>query len=349
MDNDFLEKIVEPLLGWYKENARKLPWRNTRNPYNIWVSEIMLQQTRVEAVIPYYERFLEAFPTVWELAQCDDEKLMKLWQGLGYYSRARNLKKAAQVICSKYQGNFPTEFDVIVKLPGIGIYTAGAVCSIAFEKPVAAVDGNVLRVITRLTKDSTDITEAKFREETKTQLEAVYPAGECGNFTQSLMELGATVCVPNGLPKCRECPLRMFCRACLEHCQTEYPVKKKKAERKIQKKTVFILRCGKETAFCKRGEEGILRGMWELPNEEGHLTKDEILKWLEKHGLKAAEKPEKLKGKKHIFTHMEWHMDNYLIPCENKSRAFTWVKDCQVEEELALPTAFKKVYDLIKL
>lgn len=348
MGNDCLEEIVEPLLKWYKENARRLPWRENKNPYNVWISEIMLQQTRVEAVIPYYKRFLEAFPTVQVLAGCDEEKLMKLWEGLGYYSRARNLKKAAQMICAEYQGSFPSEFDMVVKLPGIGTYTAGAICSIAFEKPVAAVDGNVLRVITRLTKNPTDIMDNKFREEMKKKLEKVYPAGRCGDFTQSLMELGAMVCVPNGAPKCKECPLRKLCSACLENCQTEYPVKKKKAERKIENKTVFILRCGKETAFCKRGEEGILKEMWELPNEEGHLSEEEIFEWLGRYKLKAEGKPEKLNGKKHIFTHIEWHMDSYLIRCEKKSSAFTWLDEKQVDTKLALPTAFKKVYELAK-
>lgn len=348
MKKESLEEIVEPLLKWYKENARRLPWRENKNPYNVWISEIMLQQTRVEAVIPYYERFLKAFPTVQELAECDEEKLMKLWEGLGYYSRARNLKKAAQMICGEYQGNFPAEFDMVVKLPGIGNYTAGAVCSIAFEKPVAAVDGNVLRVITRLTKNPADITDNRFREEMKKKLEKVYPEGECGDFTQSLMELGAMVCVPNGAPKCGQCPIRKLCMACRENCQMEYPVKKKKAERKIEKKTVFILRCGKETAFRKRGGEGILKEMWELPNEDGHLSEEEIFRWLGQNKLKAEGGPEKLNSRKHIFTHIEWHMDNYFIQCENKSDVFTWLEDSRVEQEMALPTAFKKVYDLAK-
>lgn len=346
MEIDSLEGIVEPLLNWYQEHARVLPWRRNRNPYHVWVSEIMLQQTRVEAVIPYYERFLEAFPTVRDLAECDDEKLMKLWEGLGYYSRARNLKKAAQIICEDYQGRFPTDFDAVVKLPGIGTYTAGAVCSIAFEMPAAAVDGNVLRVITRLTADSGDITDMKFREKIKKKLEAVYPAGKCGDFTQSLMELGATVCVPNKAPGCGDCPLNGFCAAYRENSQMQYPVKKKKAERKIQEKTVFILRYGQETAFCRRGDEGILKGMWELPNEDGYLTGEAVLAWLERHGLKSESAPEKLAGKKHIFTHIEWHMDTYFIRCEKKNSIFTWMDDSRVETELALPTAFKKIYDL---
>lgn len=341
-----LEDIVKPLLEWYETHARKLPWRENKNAYRIWISEIMLQQTRVEAVIAYYNRFLKELPTVQDLAACGDEQLMKLWEGLGYYSRARNLKKAAQVICTDYQGNFPTEFDMVVKLPGIGTYTAGAICSIAFEKKTAAVDGNVLRVITRLTADFTDITDNKFREKIKRELEAVYPDGQCGDFTQSLMELGATVCVPNGEPKCGQCPLSELCLAFRKNQQAQYPVKKKKAERKIVKKTVFLLCCGEEFAVRRREQGGLLGGMWEFPNVDKAVSIGEIREWLSQRGIVKAAIGEVFE-KKHIFTHVEWHMKCYIVRCDVRGidAEWNWVTKEQLEGEIALPTAFKKVYE----
>ena len=260
MQNNELEKIVIPLLNWYYQNKRILPWRENQDPYRVWVSEIMLQQTRVEAVIPYYERFMERFPTIESLALCEEEVLFKLWEGLGYYSRAKNLKKAAQKIYVEYQGQFPDKFEDILNLPGIGSYTAGAVASIAFGQARAAVDGNVLRVITRLTEDGRDIMDAKFRKEMTEQLEKIYPPKECGDFTQSLMELGAVICVPNGAPKCEICPLGSLCGAFQNGTQVQYPVKKKKSARKIEKKTVLILQYKDCIAIKKRGKEGVFSG-----------------------------------------------------------------------------------------
>jgi len=344
-----LKKIVVPLLEWYHNNSRKLPWRENKDPYRIWVSEIMLQQTRVEAVIAYYRRFMERFPTVEALAACDDEELFKLWEGLGYYTRARNLKKAAQVICTQFAGQFPRQFDQILALPGIGAYTAGAIASIAYEQAKAAVDGNVLRVITRLTQDNHDITDAKFRETITKALEDSYPQTRRGDFTQSLMELGAVVCVPNGTPQCSSCPLNQFCDACSNGTQLLYPVKKKKAVRKVEQKTIFILYFDGKIALRKRGKDGVLSGMWELPNQEGTLTKQQVYKWLAERGLVAdivRASSNKKKSLKHIFTHIEWHMTYWIIFCSTAGtdQSFVWVTDEQLEQEIALPTAFKKVY-----
>lgn len=345
MSDYHLENIVEPLLTWYKKNARILPWRENTEPYRIWISEIMLQQTRVDTVIAYYKKFLQAFPTIQDLAACEDEQLMKLWEGLGYYSRAKNLKKAAQVICDDYKGQFPTEFDIVIKLPGIGTYTAGAICSIAFGKKTAAVDGNVLRVITRLTKNPTDIMNAKFREEVKKNLEAIYPKDQCGNFTQSLMELGAVICTPNGAPKCDECPLKEYCLAYKEKRQMEFPVKKKKAERKIENKTVFILCYNDNIAISKREQEGLLGGMWEFPNVDKTLSKKEVKEWLLQQEIRTAKIQAAFK-KKHIFSHIEWHMNCFIVLCDSKgnNNNLKWVSRKQLEEEIALPTAFKKIY-----
>lgn len=348
MQLQHLENIVEPLLQWYSANERILPWRQNTDPYRVWVSEIMLQQTRVETVIPYYERFMERFPTIQSLARSDDEEMLKLWEGLGYYSRVRNLKKAAQVICSEYEGKFPQDFEVILKLPGIGTYTAGAISSIAFEKARAAVDGNVLRVITRLTENVQDITDIKFRKQITEELEKVYPQTRRGDFTQSLMELGAMVCVPNGAPKCQECPLNMLCGACRNQTQMQYPVKKKKAQRKIEKKTILILLHEDKIALSKRSEEGLLSGMWELPNLKGNKSEKEIIQWLSDREI-AAERRQQTERiqKKHIFSHIEWHMECEIMNCceVGTDNIFTWVTKEQLQKEIALPTAFKKVYE----
>lgn len=310
----------------------------------------MLQQTRVEAVIPYYQRFMERCPNIASLAVCKEEELLKLWEGLGYYSRVKNMKKAAQIICNDHQGQFPKEFEKILKLPGIGAYTAGAIASIAFEQAAAAVDGNVLRVITRLTQDSRDIMDAKFRKEITIALERIYPKQGRGDFTQSLMELGAVVCVPNGAPKCKECPISFLCGAYRNRTQMQYPVKKKKAARKIQEKTVVVLWREDKIALHKRGEEGLLSGMWELPNIDGYKTTEELLQWFVNQGIaiRDIKKPQDTKNEvKHIFTHIEWHMQYWIVSCEavTEENDFTWVAKEQIKTQIALPTAFRKVYD----
>ncbi len=347
MEYSQLEQIVAPLLAWYEAEHRQLPWRRTKDPYKVWVSEIMLQQTRVETVIPYFERFMERCPTVAALALCEDEALLKLWEGLGYYSRARNLKIAAQVICASYDGKFPEAYEAIRALPGIGDYTAGAISSIALEQARAAVDGNVLRVVTRLTQDSRDIMENKFRRQVTEALENVYPSARRGDFTQSLMELGAVVCVPNGEPLCGRCPLKTLCGAQSQGTQMQYPVKKKKPERKTEYKTVFILIYEDKIALRKRGAQGILSGMWELPNIEGIQTASQIRQELAEKNIALSELREVSGGKtplKHIFTHMEWHMACWVAVCSTvgTDNELTWVTEEQLTHEFALPTAFKK-------
>lgn len=354
MKYDQLGQIVQPLLGWYRAKHRCLPWRENREPYRVWVSEIMLQQTRVETVIPYYGRFMERFPTVASLAVCEDEELFKLWEGLGYYSRARNLKKAARVICERHGGQFPETYEEILALPGIGAYTAGAVASIAFEEPRAAVDGNVLRVVTRLTQDKTDIMDAKFRQQVTETLEKIYPPEGRGDFTQSLMELGAVVCVPNGEPKCGECPLSHLCGAYNSGTQLQYPVRKKKATRRIEQKTVLILRFQDRIALRKREKKGILSGMWELPNTDGKLNGQQIEQWLDERALTATEIKPPANGReqlKHIFTHIEWHMTYWVVNCENEGSdpKLCWVTRAQLENDIALPTAFKKVCRAVRV
>ena len=228
-----LEQLPGLLLPWFAEHRRDLPWRRDREPYHVWLSEIMLQQTRVEAVRGYYLRFLERLPDIAALASAPEDVLLKLWEGLGYYSRVRNLQKAAQCVMEQHGGEFPQELSAIRALPGIGDYTAGAIASICFEAPTAAVDGNVLRVILRLTVCADSPADVRVRRRIGEELSAVYPAGHCGDFTQALMELGATVCLPNGAPQCGACPLRALCEAHAQGTELQFPTKPPKKPRRI--------------------------------------------------------------------------------------------------------------------
>lgn len=253
-----LEQLPIPLLLWYRENARVLPWRSDPTPYRVWISEIMLQQTRVAAVLDYYRRFLEAVPTVADLAALPEDALMKLWQGLGYYSRARNLQKAARQIVENFGGVFPNTYDEIRSLAGVGDYTAGAVASIAFGLPVPAVDGNVLRVVTRITGDTGDITTPAVKRRITEALRQIIPTEAPGQFNQAMMELGATVCLPNGAPLCDRCPGAEFCRARLEDRIEQLPVKAPKKARRVEQRRVYLI-------FSDRGwpcTAGRTRGCW---------------------------------------------------------------------------------------
>lgn len=336
-----LQPIVAPLLGWYNHSARILPWRENTDPYRVWVSEIMLQQTRVEAVKPYYERFLLALPTVQALAEAEESLLLKLWEGLGYYNRVRNLQKAARVICGEHGGAFPSDFEQIRALPGIGEYTAGAICSISFGQPRAAVDGNVLRVAARLLEDGRDPKAPAYKRELTAALEAVYPAGRCGDFTQSLMELGAMICLP-GSPKCALCPLAALCKANQNGTQELYPIKSVKKARRKETRTVFLLTCDGRLALCRRESKGLLAGLWELPNAVGALTDDEILAWLRGAELDALSIAP-FRQERHIFTHIEWDMRGIAVRCKEPNPRFVWANAAQLQQEYALPTAFKKL------
>lgn len=304
-------RAVEGLLAWYRENRRALPWRETRDPYRIWISEIMLQQTRVEAVKPYYSRFLAACPTVEALAGLPEERLMKLWEGLGYYSRARNLQRAARTVVDQYGGRMPTTYEGLLSLSGIGDYTAGAVASIAYDCRVPAIDGNVLRVLARVCGSREDITVPALKARWREELTPCIPSA-AGDFTQSLIELGAVVCVPNGAPRCEVCPLSSVCKARRENLTDEIPVRAKKKPRRIEPLTVLIIRDGSRTVLHKRPSRGLLAGLFELPNVKGHLGEDEIPALIRTLGLEPV-RVERLDDAKHIFTHIEWHMRAYSV------------------------------------
>ncbi len=336
-----LKKIVMPLLDWYAVNRRILPWRENTDPYRVWVSEIMLQQTRVDTVIPYYCRFLDRLPDIQSLAEVPEEELLKLWEGLGYYSRVRNMQKAARVIVETCGGVFPREYEKILALPGIGQYTAGAVSSIAFEQPIPAVDGNVMRVLSRITESGADIADPAVRKQMTAVLAEIYPVDRCGDFTQSLMELGAIVCLPNGAPLCAECPLQGLCRAFRDGKQQDYPVQTRKPARKKECKTVLLLRRGEEIAVRRRQEGRLLGGLWEFPCLDGKKTQQELLCWLEQAGLEA-ERLERAGTVRHVFTHVEWQMEAFFAPCSSTGEGLCWVTPEQLDGQIALPTAFKK-------
>ena len=298
-----IENIVEPLMEWYKKEHRILPWRDLGNPYYIWISEIMLQQTRVEAVKPFFERFVHALPTVKDVAVCPEDQLLKLWEGLGYYNRVRNIQKAARILMEEYDGKLPADYEKLKSLPGIGNYTAGAVASIAFDLPVPAVDGNVLRVYARLTEMYDDILKQSVKTSVEKEFLKIMPKKGSGSFNQALMELGAMVCVPNGAPKCDICPIAGFCKAGKNHTFMELPVKKKQKSRKIEKKTILVIRDGEKVAIRKRPSEGLLAGLYELPNLEGFLDQKSIIEWMKKYELLPL-RIQKLENSKHIFSHV---------------------------------------------
>jgi A/G-specific adenine glycosylase len=343
MEKQINARLPSLLLPWYTENKRDLPWRQDKEPYHIWLSEIMLQQTRVEAVKGYYTRFLNTLPTIRDLAVCDDDVLHKLWEGLGYYSRVRNLKKAAIQIMEQYDGIFPKEYDQVRALPGIGDYTAGAICSIAFDLPTPAVDGNVLRVISRLTEDATPVDDLRYRRQVRDQLATVYPK-DAGAFTQALMELGATVCGPNWAPRCEECPVKTICAAAKHGTAENYPVKKPKAKRRTEEKTVFILSCDGAYALEKRPDKGLLAGLWQFPNTEGKLEVPQAMMYLEEQGLRPREVLRQLE-RKHIFTHITWEMRGIYVEVMERAEKYTWLSADEIRANAAIPTAFRQFWE----
>lgn len=337
-----LKALVQPLLEWFSFHARILPWREEPSPYRVWVSEIMLQQTRVEAVKPYFERFVTALPDVQALAECEEEKLLKLWEGLGYYNRVRNMQIAAKQVVEEYGGKMPEEYEELLKLKGIGNYTAGAIASIAYGKAVPAVDGNVLRVISRAAGDERDIMKQSVRANMETELLKVISNQDAGTFNQALMDLGATVCLPNGEPKCLECPWQQLCVAKKENRIKELPVKNKAVKRRIENKTVFIIRDGEKIVLHKRPDKGLLAGMYEFPNKEGHLNEEEAINYVKEMHLNPL-RIEKLTDAKHIFSHVEWQMKGYMIRVEalgEGEAGLLFAEAADFKENYPIPSAF---------
>lgn len=345
--SDFgLGQLPALLLPWYDAGHRDLPWRKTREPYPIWLSEIMLQQTRAEAVKGYYARFLAALPTIEDLAQCDDETLHKLWEGLGYYSRVRNLKKAAQVICEEHGGVFPQQYDRVLELPGIGSYTAGAICSIAFDQPTPAVDGNVLRVISRLLEDASPIDLLETKKRVTRMLAAIYPP-RAGDFTQALMELGATLCGPNRKPDCENCPCNGMCLAYRHGTAEAFPEKLPKREKRQEDRTVFVCCCDGRYALEKRPATGLLAGLWQFPNVPEKLPIQQALTQAEELGLHPREVLRQVE-RKHIFTHIQWNMQGIYLESDSMDGRYCWFTPEEIRRQAALPTAFRLFWEEIK-
>lgn len=347
--------IVDQLLDWFDNNKRELRWRSNPRPYFIWVSEIMLQQTRVEAVKDYFDRFIENLPDIAALADVNEDRLMKLWEGLGYYNRVRNLQKAARVVMSEFDGELPADYDALLKLPGIGSYTAGAISSIAFGIRVPAVDGNVLRVTKRVAGSFDDISKAKVKKELEQDLKAIMPT-RAGDFNQALMELGAMVCIPNGRPLCEKCPISGHCCAFNQDIMLQIPVKPAKKPRRIEEKTILLMEHQSKYVIHQRERNGLLAGLWEYPNIVGNLSIEELEEMLSVLGIKKYD-IELLGLHKHIFSHIEWHMLGYMvhiyemnpetytikseeIPEWDKKENLIWADKQKLQQVYALPSAF---------
>ena len=324
--------LVEPLLRWYGSERRILPWREDPAPYHVWISEIMLQQTRVDTVIDYYHRFLSRFPDISSLAAADGDEVRSCWQGLGYYRRCEMLHKAAKIVEKDFGGILPRDYEKLLSLPGFGRYTAAAVMSIGFQKPYPAVDGNVLRVMMRVRNSDECIDDEKTKRRTEEELGAIMPEDHPSEFTQALMDLGATVCLPNGEPKCGLCPWLPFCEG--RQRAAELPVRKVKKARRKEKRTVLLLCCNGEIALKKRPSKGLLANMWEFPNESGHLSEEEIRS---RYGGEIR----RLGSSVHIFSHLEWHMEGFRAELNEKTEdgGLHWIKKEEIAS-YAIPSAF---------
>lgn len=341
--------ITEPLLAWYDRQARILPWRETPLPYYVWLSEIMLQQTRVEAVLPFFRRFVETLPSIENLAKAPEDLLLKLWEGLGYYNRVRNLQKAARIVVEKYQGCLPSTVEALEALPGIGAYTAGAIASIAYGIPAPAVDGNVLRVYSRLAEDEDTLQDPAGRKAVSDAVMAVQPEERCGDFNQALMELGALICLPNGQPKCDLCPVAHLCKAHAQGRELQFPKKMAKAPRKKEERTVFLLFCDGAVAIRKRPKKGLLAGLWEFPNVVGRLDAEAAESFIQEWGIVPASFSYCGDGR-HIFSHVEWNMVGYWGICKKRAAIadVQWVTKEALKHSISMPSAFRVFLDLAR-
>lgn len=341
---------VPALLSWFAENGRPLPWRLDATPYHVWISEVMLQQTRIEAVIPHYEAFIRLMPDLTALAEMPEERLLKCWEGLGYYSRARNLQKAAKAVVASGESALPQTYAELIRLPGIGEYTAGAIASIAFGECVPAVDGNVLRVLSRLLNDDTDVLSPAGKKHFTAVARALVPQ-TAGQFNQAIMELGETVCLPHTAPRCTVCPLAAVCRGKRAGTAADLPVRKKPRARRVEQKTVFLLLSEKEDAVLlhKRPQSGLLAGLYEFPNADGALTAEETLELLNEQGFTVYEM-EKTAPAKHLFTHIEWQMSGFMarVCARDVSADCVWAGTEELMGRFALPSAFKPFLKILQ-
>lgn len=339
------QRFVELLIDWYAQHARVLPWRQDASPYRIWVSEIMLQQTRVEAVKPYFERFIQALPSIDALANAPDDVLTKLWEGLGYYHRVKNMKRCAQLCVEKYNKALPSTYEELLTLPGIGPYTAGAIASIAFQERVPAIDGNVLRVFSRVWIDEEDILKETVKRKYHERLMSYIPQNS-GNFNQAVMELGALICVPNAAPRCNICPVSSHCLGYQSGDALRLPNKAAKKKRRIEKRTIIVLVCNDKVLIQKREDTGLLAGLYTFINQAGHIRKQEVCANIQNIGYTILD-CKVLSPSKHVFSHIEWHMKGFLVSVASIKPGL-WCTDTMLEEQYAIPTAFKVYRDALK-
>ena len=336
------------IIDWDRRERRPLPWRLSPTPYHVWVSEIMLQQTRIEAVIGYYERFIAELPDIAALAAADEDRLLKLWEGLGYYSRVRNLKKAALLLVERYGGQLPASAQELKKLPGVGDYTAGAIASLAFGQPACAVDGNVLRVLSRVLESGEDVMQPSVRKRMAELLQKLYPCGEeAALLTEGLMELGETLCLPKGAPVCAACPLRALCLASLHGTAERYPLRSAPRPRRIEERTVLLLHSRGRWAIRRRPDKGLLAGLWELPGLEGFQDRAAVLAHLESLGG-AVTALEDCGEAVHVFTHVEWHMRGFLAELKDPCGDFLWASPGEIMADYSIPTAFRAYYQIMR-
>ena len=335
-----MQQLSFLLLQWYDENARTLPWRGSDDPYKIWLSEIMLQQTRAEAVVRYYERFLNRFPDVFALADAPLDDVLKLWEGLGYYSRARNLHKAAKIVAGN-GGVFPNTVEGLEKLPGVGPYVARAVGSIAYNLCVPALDGNQMRVLSRCFADERIL---------KTPFDLEDEAMECisrerpGDYNQALMDLGSAVCTPKK-PKCEICPLSPVCRACAEGDMERYPLRPAPIVKREEEKTVFLILYDGKICIRRRDEKQLLGGLYEFPSADEHLNAAQAKDFLFQQGYLGLSEPEPLPAEKHVFTHLVWRMQGYLVRADEIPEGMT-AADAEGLRSRAFPSALRKYFEL---
>lgn len=345
IDEDYERKreFQEEILSWYHEHRRTMPWREKPLPYYIWISEIMLQQTRVDTVIPYFHRFIEKYPDIRSLAESDMDELLKYWEGLGYYQRVRNLRFTAIDLMENHGGRLPGTYDELVKLKGIGAYTAGAIASEAFGEKVSAVDGNVYRVMARLTGERGDIRDRIVMTRLKETAENLLPDKDTGDFNQGLIELGALICIPKGSPKCGLCPVRSHCRAYEENLQDEIPLRRRNKERKIEERTVLLMDADGRYAIRKREEGKLLAGLYEIPHEEGFYSKEEVEALIEDMGMEVIS-IEGLEDRKFLFTHIEWRLKGYHIRIRREQGDFIFETLENISNNYTLATAFRDYF-----
>jgi A/G-specific adenine glycosylase len=334
----------ESLLIWYDNNKRSLPWRNTNNPYFIWVSEIMLQQTRVQAVQPFFEKFILRFPDMQSLAEGDEQELLKYWQGLGYYRRVHNMQKAAKMICQNFGGVIPAKYEELLALPGIGAYTAAAISSIAFEQKHAVMDGNVMRISARIFALHTDILQKSTQKLLQDNLQTIFPNARFGDFNQAMMELGSLVCLPQN-PRCEICPVQSFCEAYQKNLQFVIPLRESQTKVIKIKRYLFIIECDEQFLLTKRPNYGLLANFWEFPGVEAKTLHEANLQLRQLYQSDVS-KPRFLFSYQHVFSHRIWQVRVYHAQTHLRQNGFSFFSRDELLD-LALPTAFKKVRDFI--